>query len=157
MKRWFGKLFQPLTIPTKKEYLKELTLANLVCILYKQRKRSGVFRFRVRKDIKWKFRSLPRKYYWVDKIKEDSLLLYSKQPSVWFVTQSFPILWEDLRSQAFFSLHRSPQPRTLRENNRNVEQEKKGMWGSEKLFFVVERASLPWSSLHIHDLRGRKQ
>ena len=34
VKRWFGKLFQSLTILTKKEYLKELTLANLVCILY---------------------------------------------------------------------------------------------------------------------------
>ena len=34
VKRWFGKLFQSLTILTKKDYLKELTLANLVCILY---------------------------------------------------------------------------------------------------------------------------
>ena len=34
VKRWFGKLFQSLTIPTKKDYLKELTLANLVCIFY---------------------------------------------------------------------------------------------------------------------------
>ena len=34
VKRWFGKLFQSLAILTKKEYLKELTLANLVCILY---------------------------------------------------------------------------------------------------------------------------
>ena len=34
VKRWFDKLFQSLTILTKKEYLKELTLANLVCILY---------------------------------------------------------------------------------------------------------------------------
>ena len=34
VKRWLGKLFQSLTILTKKEYLKELTLANLVCILY---------------------------------------------------------------------------------------------------------------------------
>ena len=33
-KRWFGKLFQSLTILTKKEYLKELALDNLVCILY---------------------------------------------------------------------------------------------------------------------------
>ena len=30
VKRWFGKLFQSLTILTKKEYSKELTLANLV-------------------------------------------------------------------------------------------------------------------------------
>ena len=28
------------------------------------------------------------------------------------------------------------------------------MWESEKLFFVVKRASLPRSSLHIHDLRA---
>ena len=28
VKRWFGRLFQSLTILTKKEYLKELTLAN---------------------------------------------------------------------------------------------------------------------------------
>ena len=34
VKRCFGKLFLSLTILTKKEYLKELTLANLVCILY---------------------------------------------------------------------------------------------------------------------------
>ena len=34
VKRWFGKLFQSLTILPKKEYLKELTLANFVCILY---------------------------------------------------------------------------------------------------------------------------
>ena len=34
VKRYFGKLFPSLTILTKKEYLKELTLANLVCILY---------------------------------------------------------------------------------------------------------------------------
>ena len=34
MKRCFGKLFQSLTILPKKEYLKELTLANFVCILY---------------------------------------------------------------------------------------------------------------------------
>ena len=33
VKRWFGKLFQSLTILMKKDYLKELTLANLVCIL----------------------------------------------------------------------------------------------------------------------------
>ena len=39
-------------ISHKKEYLKELTLANLVGILYKQRKRSRVFRFRVWKNIK---------------------------------------------------------------------------------------------------------
>ena len=30
VKRWFGELFQSLTILTKKEYLKELTLADLV-------------------------------------------------------------------------------------------------------------------------------
>ena len=30
----FGELFQSLTILTKKEYLKELTSADLVCILY---------------------------------------------------------------------------------------------------------------------------
>ena len=34
VKRWFGKLFQSLTIRTKKEYLKEFTLASLVCTLY---------------------------------------------------------------------------------------------------------------------------
>ena len=34
VKRWFSKLFQSLTILTKNDYLKELTLANLVCILY---------------------------------------------------------------------------------------------------------------------------
>ena len=34
VKRWLSKVFQSLTILTKKDYLKELTLANLVCILY---------------------------------------------------------------------------------------------------------------------------
>ena len=76
-------------------------------------------------------------------------------------------MWEDLRSQVFFSLQRLPQPRALRENNRDVvvvviettemRKRKKGMWESQKLFSVIERASLPWCSLHIHDLRARKQ
>ena len=43
VKRWFGKLFQSLTILTKKQYLKELTLANLVCILFGWLARSSVF------------------------------------------------------------------------------------------------------------------
>ena len=50
-------------------------------------------------------------------------------------------------------------------NNRNVEKQKqrtkkkkkKGNWESEKLFFAVERASLPSSSLNIHDLRAGNQ
>ena len=33
VKRWFGKLFQSLTILMKKEYLKELTLASLESLL----------------------------------------------------------------------------------------------------------------------------
>ena len=34
VKRWFGRLFQSLMIFTKKEYLRELTLADFICILY---------------------------------------------------------------------------------------------------------------------------
>lgn len=66
--------------------------------------------------IKEKLRSLPGKYYCVNKSKEDSLL---SSPPFGFVTQFFPITLEDDEVKFSF-LYQDHHNLALRENNRNV-------------------------------------
>ena len=99
----------------------------------------------------------------MNKSKEHSLLIIPPFGSSHNPFQSFGKI---TKVKFFFLYNVHDKPRADGDNrnvvvvvdgkNRSVEKKKKRTsWESEQLFFVVERASLPSSSLNIHDLRAR--